>query len=208
MRIHLRSVKRLPPKTEGFIVISHWKLNPYKDDVVYVGVITSSHWGVCCVLQSDGGHSIEVCVVSYRATAVTPLRCALCLTERWRSLHWGVCCVLQSDGGHSIVVCCVLQSDGGHSIEGPVMDAFHTRGAGYQYLSLRNNFGAGQSISHSVDQSVIQSVRRAVGQSDSHSGIQPVSWSVRQSYSLWVGQPVIQRFSQSVSQSGGQLVSH
>ena len=134
MRIHLRSVKRLSPKTEGFIVISHWKLNPYKDDVVSVGVITSSHWGVCCVLQSDGGHSIEVWVVCYRAMAVTPLRCVLCVTERWRSLHWGVCCVLQSDGGHSIDVCvterwrslhwgvcCVLQSDGGHSIEACVV---------------------------------------------------------------------------------------
>ncbi|KAL8592513.1 hypothetical protein ACOMHN_030198 [Nucella lapillus] len=37
------------------------------------------------------------------------------------------------------------QSGGGCSIEGPVMDSFHTRGAGYQYLSLRNRFGAGHS---------------------------------------------------------------
>ncbi|XP_070174769.1 sperm microtubule associated protein 1-like [Littorina saxatilis] len=37
------------------------------------------------------------------------------------------------------------QMAGGNSIEGPVMDSFHTRGAGYQYLSLRNQFGAGHS---------------------------------------------------------------
>jgi len=37
------------------------------------------------------------------------------------------------------------QSAPGHSIEGPVMDSFHTRGAGYQYLSLRNQSGAGHS---------------------------------------------------------------
>ncbi|XP_076437134.1 sperm microtubule associated protein 1-like [Babylonia areolata] len=37
------------------------------------------------------------------------------------------------------------QNEGGHSIEGPVMDAFYTRGAGFQYLSLRNQFGAGHS---------------------------------------------------------------
>ncbi|KAL8564659.1 hypothetical protein ACOMHN_004153 [Nucella lapillus] len=37
------------------------------------------------------------------------------------------------------------QGGGGHSMEGPVMDAFFSRGAGFQYLSLRNQFGAGQS---------------------------------------------------------------
>ncbi|XP_059173962.1 uncharacterized protein C17orf98-like [Physella acuta] len=31
------------------------------------------------------------------------------------------------------------------SIEGPVVDRFHERGAGYSYLSLRNEFGAGHS---------------------------------------------------------------
>jgi len=33
----------------------------------------------------------------------------------------------------------------GDSIEGPVMDRFHQSGAGYQYLSLRNQHGAGHS---------------------------------------------------------------
>lgn len=31
------------------------------------------------------------------------------------------------------------------SIEGPVLDRFHDRGAGFNYLSLRNQFGAGHS---------------------------------------------------------------
>lgn len=35
--------------------------------------------------------------------------------------------------------------EGGVSIDGPVMDKFHTAGAGYQYLSMRNQFGAGHS---------------------------------------------------------------
>ena len=39
--------------------------------------------------------------------------------------------------------CFCLQWDGGCSIDGPVMDAFHEKGAGYQYISLRNQFGAG-----------------------------------------------------------------
>lgn len=34
---------------------------------------------------------------------------------------------------------------GGTSIEGPVLDYFHEQGTGYQYLSLRNQFGAGHS---------------------------------------------------------------
>lgn len=34
----------------------------------------------------------------------------------------------------------------GDSIEGPVMDRFHKDGAGYQYLSLRNQHGAGKYI--------------------------------------------------------------
>jgi len=34
------------------------------------------------------------------------------------------------------------------SIEGPVLDRFHEKGAGFSYLSLRNQFGAG----HSQDQ--------------------------------------------------------
>ena len=34
----------------------------------------------------------------------------------------------------------------GDSIEGPVMDRFHESGAGYQYLSLRNQHGAGKQL--------------------------------------------------------------
>jgi len=37
------------------------------------------------------------------------------------------------------------QEEGGTSIEGPVSDFFHDKGSGYQYLSLRNQFGAGHS---------------------------------------------------------------
>ncbi|XP_025080607.1 uncharacterized protein C17orf98-like [Pomacea canaliculata] len=37
------------------------------------------------------------------------------------------------------------QDNGGSSIDGPVMDAFYTHGAGFQYLSLRNKVGAGHS---------------------------------------------------------------
>ncbi|ELU01856.1 hypothetical protein CAPTEDRAFT_220747 [Capitella teleta] len=37
------------------------------------------------------------------------------------------------------------QSKGGCSIDGPVIDKFQARGAGFQYLSLRNQFGAGHS---------------------------------------------------------------
>lgn len=37
------------------------------------------------------------------------------------------------------------QDNGGCSIDGPVMDRFHTAGAGYQYITLRNQFGAGHS---------------------------------------------------------------
>lgn len=37
------------------------------------------------------------------------------------------------------------QDPPGCSIEGPVADYFNDRGTGYQYLSLRNNFGAGHS---------------------------------------------------------------
>lgn len=50
----------------------------------------------------------------------------------------------------------------GCSIEGPVMDRFHTAGAGYNYLSMRNQFGAGHSRS-SVD-----------GHSQFMEGIKPV----------------------------------
>ncbi|CAC5385178.1 Uncharacterized protein C17orf98 homolog,Uncharacterized protein C17orf98 [Mytilus coruscus] len=35
--------------------------------------------------------------------------------------------------------------NGGTSIDGPVLDYFHEQGTGYQYLSLRNQFGAGHS---------------------------------------------------------------
>lgn len=34
--------------------------------------------------------------------------------------------------------------NGGTSIDGPVLDYFHEQGTGYQYLSLRNQFGAGK----------------------------------------------------------------
>ncbi|XP_048730801.1 uncharacterized protein C17orf98-like [Ostrea edulis] len=37
------------------------------------------------------------------------------------------------------------QNEGGTSIEGPVSDYFHDKGTGFQYLSLRNQFGAGHS---------------------------------------------------------------
>ncbi|XP_019630109.1 PREDICTED: uncharacterized protein LOC109474278 [Branchiostoma belcheri] len=37
------------------------------------------------------------------------------------------------------------QDKGGTSIEGPVIDRFHTYGGGHQYLSKRNQFGAGHS---------------------------------------------------------------
>lgn len=37
------------------------------------------------------------------------------------------------------------QDNMGTSIEGPVMDRFNESGAGYQYLSLRNQHGAGHS---------------------------------------------------------------
>ncbi|XP_033733262.1 uncharacterized protein C17orf98-like [Pecten maximus] len=37
------------------------------------------------------------------------------------------------------------QDPPGCSIEGPVADYFNEKGTGYQYLSLRNNFGAGHS---------------------------------------------------------------
>lgn len=36
-------------------------------------------------------------------------------------------------------------ADTSTSIEGPVLDKFHTQGAGFNYLSLRNHFGAGHS---------------------------------------------------------------
>jgi len=39
---------------------------------------------------------------------------------------------------------------GGTSIEGPVLDYFHEQGTGYQYLSLRNQFGAGKSAIYAV----------------------------------------------------------
>lgn len=38
----------------------------------------------------------------------------------------------------------IFQETPGTSIDGPVMDYFHEKGAGYQYLSMRNQFGAGQ----------------------------------------------------------------
>lgn len=37
------------------------------------------------------------------------------------------------------------QDKGGTSIDGPVIDQFQARGPGFQYLSLRNQFGAGHS---------------------------------------------------------------
>lgn len=66
---------------------------------------------------------------------------------------WGVPAILNRAG----------QGTGGHSIDGPVMDAFHTGGAGYQYLSLRNQFGAGHS-NEAVD-----------GHAQFMEGIKPVS---------------------------------
>ena len=36
--IQLHDVKRLSPKTAGFIVIPHSKLNPYRDNLVYLRV--------------------------------------------------------------------------------------------------------------------------------------------------------------------------
>lgn len=45
---------------------------------------------------------------------------------------------------HDNIFC--LQDNGGSSIDGPVMDAFYTHGAGFQYLSLRNKVGAAGSL--------------------------------------------------------------
>ena len=36
--IQLHDVKRLSPKTAGFVVIPHSKLNPYRDNLVYLRV--------------------------------------------------------------------------------------------------------------------------------------------------------------------------
>ena len=44
----------------------------------------------------------------------------------------------------------LLQANGGTSIDGPVMDRFHDAGAGYEYVSLRNQFGAGRSYYHII----------------------------------------------------------
>ena len=37
------SVKKLSPKAECFVVISHLKLDPYENDLLYVGVVNSSN---------------------------------------------------------------------------------------------------------------------------------------------------------------------
>ena len=44
MPIHLQSVKRLSPKTDGFVVSSHWKL----DGLLCVRVIVSQRWFPRC----------------------------------------------------------------------------------------------------------------------------------------------------------------
>ena len=44
MPIHLQSVKRLSPKTDGFVVSSHWKL----DGLLCVRVIVSQWWFPRC----------------------------------------------------------------------------------------------------------------------------------------------------------------
>ena len=45
MRVKLHSVKRLSPKTKGFVVISHPKLNPYQDFVyLYEHLLSTSSW--------------------------------------------------------------------------------------------------------------------------------------------------------------------
>ena len=46
MPIHLQSVKRLSPKTDGFVVSSHWKL----DGLLCVRVIVSQRWFPRCCL--------------------------------------------------------------------------------------------------------------------------------------------------------------
>ena len=39
-------MKRLSPKTEGFVVTSHSKLDPYRVELLYVRVKNSSHNGL------------------------------------------------------------------------------------------------------------------------------------------------------------------